>query len=382
MKPTQSLQIFLLLALLMVSLATLPACNKETEVTVVNPTPVMVTAVTAHTLIDKIQSTGELLAVNEASVAAEVAGRITATLLREGASVESGEVVIDIDAEKRHLEVNSERARVAEASQAIEREERETKRLRSLHSKNAASVSALDMAETNLAAARSRLTAARAQLGLAQRALRDARVTAPFSGLIARRYVGVGDFVSPGQKLFDLIALDPIEVEFHLTERDSGRVKNGDAVSVRVAPYPDEVFMATVTVISPRIDTRTRTLRVKATLPNPDGRLRPGLFARADLGIAERHRVPMVPEDAVLQRSDGAVVFLLNGADRVERRTIQLGGFHDGMVEAVSGLEIGEKVIVRGHARLINGSLVDVRRRDGSIRGSSIARAAESEGGA
>ena len=149
-----------------------------------------------------------------------------------------------------------------------------------------------------------------------------------------------------------------------------------------MAPYPDEVFIATVTVISPRIDPMTRTLRVKATLPNGDGRLRPGLFARADLGIAERHGVPMIPEDAVLQRSDGAIVFLMDGTDRVERRAIRLGGFHDGMVEAVSGLEIGEQVIVRGHARLINGSLVDVRQRDGSIRGSSIAGATGSEGGA
>ncbi len=378
MKPTQSLPI----VFLVMSLATLPACNKETEATLVVSTPVMVTAVSAHTLIDKIQSTGELLAVDEASVAAEVAGRVTATLLQEGASVEVGEVVLDIDAEKRHLEVNSELARVDEARQGIEREEREAKRIRSLHSKNAASVSALEKAETDLSAARSRYLAARANLGLAQRALSDARVTAPFSGLIARRYVGVGDFVSPGQKLFDLIALDPVEVEFHLTERDSGRVHNGDQVSVRVAPYPDEVFIATVTVVSPRIDPMTRTLRVKATLPNPDGRLRPGLFARADLGIAERHGVPMIPEDAVLQRSDGAIVFLMDGTNRVERRTIRLGGFHDGMVEAVSGLKIGEQVVVRGHARLIHGSPVDVRQRDGSLRGSSIARSAESEGGA
>jgi len=372
----------LLMLFLLVSLATLPACNKETEVTVVSATPVMITAVSAHTVIDKIESTGELLAVDEASVAAEVSGRITATLVQEGASVEAGEVVLDIDAEKRHLEVNSERARVDEARQAIERAEREAKRLRSLYSKNAASVSALDKAETDLSAARSRYSAASAKLGLAQRALRDASVTAPFSGLIARRYVSVGDFVSSGQKLFDLIALDPVEVEFHLTERDSGRVKYGDEVSVRVAPYPDEVFIATVTVISPRIDPTTRTLRVKATLPNPEGRLRPGLFARADLGIAERHNVPMIPEDAVLQRSDGAIVFLMDGSDRVERRTIRLGGFHDGMVEAVSGLKVGEQVVVRGHARLIHGSPVDVRQRDGSMRGSSIARAAESEGGA
>ena len=355
------------------------ACGGGDSQPPVLASPVMVTAVEAHSLTESIQSTGELLAVDEARVAAEVGGRITRISVAEGTSVTAGETVIDIDAEKRRLEVESERARVAEAEQAIARADREAKRRRSLHSKNATSEAALDTAETELAAARSRLAAARAKLGLAERALRDASVAAPFSGLIARRYVGVGDFVSPGQQLFDLIALDPVEVEFHLTERDSGRVETGDTVGVRVSPYPDEVFEATVSMISPRIDPKTRTLRVKATLPNPDGRLRPGLFARADLGVAERENVPMIPEDAVLQRSDGAVVFRMSGADRVERRTIRLGMFHEGMVEAVSGLEIGDRVVVRGQTRLIDGSPVEVRQRDGSIGGPSIASTAEAE---
>jgi membrane fusion protein (multidrug efflux system) len=227
------------------------------------------------------------------------------------------------------------------------------------------SQSQLDEAQTALRRAESRLSAARAQRGLAERALRDASVGAPFDGLLARRYVSAGDFVSEGQALYDLVALDPVEVEFHLTERDSGRVKLGDRVEVRVAPHPDEVFEAHVNVISPRIDPRTRTLRVKARLPNPDGRLRPGLFARADLGVAVRQDVPMIPEDAVLQRSDGAVVFVLDGDSRVSRRNIRLGVFRDGRVEATVGLRVGERVVVRGHSRLVDGSPVDVRTAEG-----------------
>lgn len=357
----------------------LQACSGESTAPTVVLAPVMVAPVEARTLIEEIQSTGELIAVDEASVAAEVGGRITAIAVQEGASVSAGDTIVDIDAERRELEVRSEQARVAEARQAITRASREAKRMRTLHANNAASQAALDTAETDLAAAESRLAAAQAKLGLAERALRDASVTAPFSGLIARRYVGVGDFVSPGQKLFDLVALDPVEVEFHLTERDSGRAELGDTVNVRVAPYPEEVFQATVTVISPRIDPKTRTLRVKATLPNPDGRLRPGLFARADLGVAERDNVAMIPEDAVLQRSDGAVVFRMNGPDRVERRTVRLGTFRDGMVEAVSGLEIGDRVVVRGQARLISGSQVEIRRTDGSLGGPSIALNADED---
>ena len=204
------------------------------------------------------------------------------------------------------------------------------------------------------------------RLGLAERSLRDASVTAPFAGLVARRYVSAGEFVAAGQKLFDLVALDPIEVEFHLAEVDSGRVSLGDTVEVRVAPYPEEVFRARATVIAPTLDPRTRTLRVKAELENPGGRLRPGLFARADLGVAVRKSVPMVPQEAVLQRADGAVVFVLEGGDHVRRVNVKTGVYRDRRVEIREGIEAGMRVVVRGHADLIDGAAVTVRNPDGT----------------
>jgi membrane fusion protein (multidrug efflux system) len=196
---------------------------------------------------------------------------------------------------------------------------------------------------------------------MSERSLRDSSVTAPFAGLVARRHVSEGEFVAPGQTLFDLVALDPIEVEFHVPERDSGLVATGASVDVRVAPFPDEIFRATVSVVSPVIDAATRTLRVKASLDNPEGRLRPGLFARADLGVAVREGVAMIPEEAVLQRADGAVAFRLVDDDRVERRSLELGVIREGMVEVRSGLDVGDVVVVRGQSELMHGSVVSVR---------------------
>ena len=94
------------------------------------------------------------------------------------------------------------------------------------------------------------------------------------------------------------------------------------------------MFRATVHVVSPRIDAATRTLRVKAR-SRIRSALRPGLFARADLGVATREDVPMIPEEAVLQRSDGSVVFVVRDGNRVERRAVRLGVFRDGLVEVV-----------------------------------------------
>ena len=127
----------------------------------------------------------------------------------------------------------------------------------------------------------------------------------------------------------------------------------------------NEVFEATVSAISPTLDSRTRTLRVKALLENAEGRLRPGTFARVDLGVAERSAVSMVPEEAVLQRSDGSVVFRMKGADRAERLRIQTGIHRDGFVEVIGPLAIGDRVIVRGQVGLIDGSKVSVRDAEG-----------------
>ncbi|MFP8874557.1 MAG: efflux RND transporter periplasmic adaptor subunit, partial [Myxococcota bacterium] len=303
----------------------------------------------------------------DAHVAAQVSGEITEITADEGAAVEAEAVVLKIDPERRTLEHANQEAQVAQANAQRDEAERNLERIERLRSRNAVSQAQMDTADTGLRLARARLEAAQARLGLAERALRDATVTAPFSGLIARRHVNAGEFVSVGQPLFDLVTLDPVEVEFFLPEADSSRVRIGVPVEVRVAPYPDEIFSARVTVISPTIDSQTRTLRVKALIDNADGRLRPGLFARADLGVAERSGVPMVPEDAILQRSDGSVLFRMTEDSRVERIRVETGVYKDGLIEVVSGVAPGDEIVVRGQTKLIHGSRVSVRETDGSL---------------
>lgn len=347
----------------------LAACGKDGAEEISEGAPVTLQRVTAFDIVDRIEATGELIAKERAQIAAEVGGRVTEILIDEGSAAERGAAVLTIDPERRALERDSARARVTESHAALREQERDLERIKQLHERGVASQTQLDQAETQLALARSRRSAAEAELGMQTRALADAIVKAPFAGLIADRLVSRGEFVAPGQKLFELVSLDPIEVEFRLAEIDSSRVKLGNDVGVRVAPFPDETFSATVTMVSPTIDPRTRTLRVKAEMGNADGRLRPGLFARVDLGIAKRDGVPMIAEEAVLQRADGAVVFRAIAESRVERRVIEIGAHHDGMVEVVSGLAPGDLVVLRGQAMLTDGQLVAPRNADGTSAG-------------
>jgi membrane fusion protein (multidrug efflux system) len=328
---------------------------------------------TAVDVDDRIEATGELVSPNHAMIAAEVGGRVTALFIDEGKPVQTGERVLEVDPERRELELRGARASNAEAQAGLADQKREAERKASLFRSNVASKADLDKAETQLDLARSRADGAAARLGEAERARRDAEVKAPFEGLIAQRFVSVGEFVQPGTRLFELVALDPIEVEFRVAEVDSSRVRAGQVVDVRVAPFPDEVFKATVTLVSPMIDAASRTLRVKGTLANPDGRLKPGLFARADLGVSHREGVLMIPEEAILQRSDGQVVFRLAGADKVERRVVHTGAHKDGRVEILDGLAPGDRVVTRGHTALIDGSVVAVRNADGTISEPDVA---------
>lgn len=336
--------------------------------------PVMVEHVTTRHVVDRIKSTGQLTAKAEASIAAQVNGQVTELLVREGEAVAAGDVLLVIDPERFRLEVANARAQVAEATAELAVATRNYQRTRSLSQGNAASEARLDEDRTRQSLARSAKDGAEARLGLAERALQDSSVRAPFSGLIARRYVSVGEYLTVGMALYDLVALDPIEVEFTLSEIDSSRVELGDPVEVSIAPYPDETFTAQVSVISPTIDPRTRTLRVKAELPNPDGRIRPGLFAHVDLGVSERENAVVVSEDAVIQRSDGAVVFRVDANERVERVKVETGVIGEGWIEIQQGLRPSDVVVVRGQSRLDDGVTVSLRGEDGrAIQPSAVA---------
>jgi len=340
----------------------------DRETKVVRPEiapPVMVARVLVRDVVDRIRATGQLVAKADATIAAQIPGQVTAISVEEGDRVAAGQILLEIDPQRRQLEVASAEAQVAEASAQVVETWRAMDRIQNLNKRDAASQARLDEARTALKLAHSRKNASEARLGLSRRALADASVRSPFGGLVARRRVSVGEYLSVGLPLFELVALDPIEVEFSVAEVDSDRIRVGQGVEIGLAPFPDELFTAVVTVVSPTIDSLTRTLRVKAELANPEGRMRPGLFAHIELGVSERSDVEMVPEEALLQRAGGSVLYRIVDGNRVQRLNVEIGVFADGWVEIRSGLGAGDQVVVRGQGNLLDGGMVSIRTRDG-----------------
>jgi RND family efflux transporter MFP subunit len=338
------------------------ACSEGDEVVSEPALPLVTTErVVLADLEDRVTAVGEIIATHHAVLAAEVDGRVTELVVEEGSAIAADQPILLLDPAKRKLELDSARARVAEAVAQVENDRRQLARQRELFEKRIASQSSLDDAETKLRLAEAKLNAARAALGVERRALREATVRAPFDGLVVERKVSLGEYVRMGEPLVEVVSLHPIEVEFRVAEVDSSFVRLGQTVDVTVAPYPERRFQATVTVISPTIDPGTRTLRVKAALDNEEGLLRPGLFARADLGLSTREDVALIPSEAVLQRVDGSVVFLLEDGKRVRRRKIEIASFQEGNVAIEEGLAEGDEIVVRGQVDLIDGQSVRVQ---------------------
>ena len=207
-------------------------------------------------------------------------------MIDEGSAAEQGAAVLTIDPERRTLERDSARARVTESHAALVEQERDFERIKELHAEGRR---VADAARPGRDAAQARAFAALGGGGGARhagaRARRRDRARA-LRGADRGPLVSRGEYVAPGQKLFELVSLDPIEVEFRLTEIDSSRVKIGNDVDVRVAPFPDETFRATVTIVSPTIDPRTRTLRVKAQLANAERHACARVSSRASISAS------------------------------------------------------------------------------------------------
>jgi len=338
----------------------LSGCGEETSAEIEVRPSVSSAMVSSVDLVEEIRASGELKALYHTHIAAEIEGRITEIRIEEGSPVETGAVVIEIDPERRKLDFDAAKARLAQAQAELRKQRSQADRVRKLSEQGISSAQQLEEAETALLLARANREAQRAAFGVSERALADASVRAPFQGYVARRSVQVGEFVHKGSPLFELVSLDPLEVEFSVPELDTHRVRNHLQVAVEVGSWPDQSFEGIVKFVSPTIDPETRTLRIRAEIDNADRALRPGLFARVNLGVSRRQGVTMVPEEALIQRAHDTSIFKILPDQRVERVSVVAGTAKAGLVEVKGDVQPGDRVVRRGPAGLVDGAVVRV----------------------
>jgi membrane fusion protein (multidrug efflux system) len=358
------------------------------------PIAVATAAASEQPLARFIRATGSLTAEEQAEVAAETAGRVVATPIERGTPVAAGSELVRIaaaetDAQAQEAEANAAQIEarlgltpgavfdanhvpeVRNAKASLDLAQSEFSRIESLMQQRVVSQAEFDQRRTQMEAARQQyegaknaaaqqyqqLQAARARVAIARKALADTNVRAPFAGLVAERLVSVGDYVTKGMKVATVVRVNPLRVQLTIPEQYISLVAAGQPVTFEVDAYPGRQFTGSIRYVSPALEANQRALTVEASVPNPKGELKPGLFATALIRQPKETPAILVPADAVRVSNGTSRVFVVNG-DRVEERIVTVGQRVDAQLEIVNGLKAGERVATKNVPQLVDGARV------------------------
>jgi membrane fusion protein (multidrug efflux system) len=303
-------------------------------------------AARSDTVIDAIQATGQIEALQSIELKPEVEGRLVRILVREGALVNRGTPLFKID----DAELKAQVAQI-EADRDLARQS--LTRTRDLLQQKASSQAELERAEATL-------RSNQAQLERLSVRLDRTLVRAPFAGVVGRRFVSLGDYVTSDTRLAALQTVSPQRASFQVPERYADQLKVGQKVNFRVAALPGREFSGTVDFVDPMVQLPGRTITVKAQVPNPRRELQSGMFIEARLATAVRPNAVVIPEDAVLPLQGANFVWVVNEG-KAARRQVELGVRTPGFVEIKSGVERNQQVVVGGQERLAEGAPVQIK---------------------
>ena len=292
-----------------------------------------------------LTAVGSLRSDETVVVRPEVAGRIAQIAFREGEHVAKGQVLVRLDDSVQQADVDR-----AQANLTLSRTKHE--RAIDLRNKGFLSSQALDEAVNNL-----RVAEADAELMKAR--VNKMTIRAPFAGTLGLRQASIGDYVKEGQDIVNLEALDPLKVDFRLPEVAHSQVRDGQTLQLALDALPDRAYDGRVYAINPLIDANGRAIVIRAQVPNRDGKLRPGMFARVRLFTNDNKEAMVVPEEALFPLGDDKYVYkVVDG--KALRQKVEIGQRREGRVEVLSGLTRDDVVVTAGVIKLREGVPVTV----------------------
>ncbi len=326
------------------------SADKDKEKDKAGAKPAMVLSVKAAparaaTLANEISAVGTLVANESVMIRPEIAGRVAAIQFNEGQPVAAGAPLVTLDAAEVRAQLEASRADERLAQQRSER-------TAELFKKNFISQQALDDAREAW-----RKTTARRQEDEARMAKTELR--APFAGIVGLRQISAGAYLRAGDDIARLDKIDVMKLDFRIPETFLGKITREQPVRVRVDSYPDERFQGRVYAVETSVDEKTRTVMLRARVPNPGTRLKPGMFARVSLELDSRADVVVVPEQAISPRGDKTFLFkVVDG--KALLMEVKLGARRTGEVEITQGVAAGDLVITENQPMLQPGMAVKV----------------------
>ena len=336
------------------------------------PQTVSTTVAAAQEWQPELRAIGSLRAVRGADLSPQVGGTVSAIHFDSGVDVKEGDVLIELSSADDVAKLNSLKAQSELARITLERDQRQLQ----------AQAVSRQVVDTDAQNYRS----FQAQVAQQQATLDYKTIRAPFAGRLGIRQIDVGQYLAPGTAVVTLQSLDPIFVDFTLPQQQIAQISVGQKVAVGVDTYKGQVFAGSIAAINSKVDTATRNVQVRATIPNPDRRLLPGMFANITIDVGGPQNYITLPQTAVTYNPFGSTVYLVDdkgkdakGQDQLVARQVFVttGETRGDQVAIVKGISPGDTVVTAGQIKLRNGSPLHI---DNSVQPANNANPRPSEG--
>jgi RND family efflux transporter MFP subunit len=360
---------------------TASACGRGASTEAPPPAPAAI-AVTVATVKSEdqavtLEATGSFEADEASDVAPDSSGRVVATPVDVGQFVREGAVLVRLQGTDAGLRLDEARAAVSRAEANLKLAESQNalaqttaQRYASLLGTGDVSTTVADQARTsaetsvqNVNTARATVAQARAQLALAEKAVADVAVVAPFAGFISQRRVSLGEYVQPSTAVVTLLKIDPLRLQLTIPGVQAGLVRVGQTVRATVDAFPGQTFTGRISAVNPAISAESRSFRAEARVPNPEALLKPGMFAVATVDQGRTMRTMLVPARAVIDdaNTNSHRVYVIDKENRARLRVVQLAARDVGdEIRILSGLQEADRVATSSLAQLYEGAEVKV----------------------
>ena len=321
------------------------ACGNDSGAQPNGPPPVAVQIATAEAapLPRTVDSIGTLESPEQTVVAAEQAALVVQIDIPEGKLVQKGHVLVQLDAGQAAAALKVARVRLENAKSR-------RARFQALRASNVSSEQALEDADAAFREAEGEVEEA---------SIRVSKLTirAPFAGIVGLRQIQPGQYVKVGDPVVELTRVDPLQLVFSVPQRHASELAIGQGV-LATAGRCGERFEGKVAAIEPMVDVATRTVKLKAEVPNSDGQLRPGMAASVRLVVEQIPGAIRIPHEAVVRQGARYFVYVIDAEQHARQRPVELGTFFVDSVQVRNGIAAGERVVVAGHQKLAPGSAV------------------------
>ena len=326
----------------------------------VKPTATVVTIgeLSARRVENILNQVGTLASPKMVIIRSEIAAPVEEILFQEGTEVKKDQLLVKLDAAKVRADMRNLEQRIKQLKIRLAHQQRNLERNRPLVKDKLVSQMKYDDLETEIALAQAALAQAQADMARQKEMLADTEILAPFDGVVGSKDLSVGDYLKAGEPVVRVVSLDPLEMEFSVPESFKAGVFKGQEVTIFTVAYPGRQFIGKVSFISPVVESKTRSFKVKATVDNAQHLLNPGMFGRLKVTVDVRENAICAPWASVIQTEKETYIYLMEDG-KAKKVPVTLGKIESNWAEIIAPkLKAGAKVILEGKFMVKDGGQV------------------------